>query len=65
MIRTVADRIASKTRPAYRGRHRRTKTKPTAALRTPEAAEAASQRREEALAVPVGGSVGGPVAPPT
>lgn len=65
MIRTVADRIASKTRPAYRGRHRRTKTKPAADFRTPAAAERAAERGEEALAVPVGGSVGGPVAPPT
>ncbi|WP_026923363.1 hypothetical protein [Glycomyces arizonensis] len=61
MIRTVADRIASKTRPTYRGRHRRTRSKTTAAFRTLPAAEVAAERGEEALAVPVGG----PVAPPT
>src|SRR5690606_30883661 len=50
MIRTVADRIASSTRPSYRGRHRAKPGKPATAPRTPppEAEQAERDRRPEA-----------------
>lgn len=65
MIRTVADRIASSTRPAYRGRHRRARSGRLASVfrappAEPHAREAAERLPEEELAV----GVGGPAAPP-
>ncbi|WP_026931554.1 hypothetical protein [Glycomyces tenuis] len=64
MIRTVADRIASSTRPSYRGRHRRARPRKLAAVFRTQPAEteqAAEDRRpeEEELAV----AAGGPAAP--
>ncbi|MCH7232083.1 hypothetical protein L0U85_14640 [Glycomyces sp. L485] len=43
MIRTVADRIASRTRPAYVGRHRRTRPRLARVFRIAES-QAASGR---------------------
>lgn len=53
MFRTVADRIASRTRPTYRGRHRRARRKPPVAPvpRAPGIEEAGEARHEEEPAV--------------
>ncbi|HEU5128683.1 MAG TPA: hypothetical protein VFU12_11900 [Glycomyces sp.] len=56
MIRNVTDRIASRNRPAYKGRHRRTRVG-AAPAPLPERGEAAESRRE---AEPV---VAAPLAP--
>ncbi|HLU26831.1 MAG TPA: hypothetical protein VKZ65_00230 [Glycomyces sp.] len=53
MIRTVADRIASSTRPAYKGRHRRGRAGSAASgPRRAPARETAEIRREEDSALP-------------
>jgi hypothetical protein len=51
MIRTVAARITSSARPAYKGRHRRLRA--GSGPRRAPAAEAPEARREEESALPL------------
>ncbi|WP_460496406.1 hypothetical protein [Glycomyces tarimensis] len=44
MIRAVADRLTSRTRPVYRGRHRRHRPRLARACRTGEAQSASGRQ---------------------